>query len=176
MSTRLDVFIPGKPEPAGSKRGFARGRHVTVVDANPKAASWKALVGEVVAGRGMLFRPTELIVAWFDFYLQRPRGHFGSGRNAGTIKAGAPVRPPTKPDALKLARAVEDALTGVVYPDDAQIVEEHLAKHYAEDGQPVGVRIRLWSFSVSPAAVFVDPEETRVRMGLAADAVAGGGT
>ena len=35
-----------------------------------------------------------------------------------------------KPDLSKLLRAVEDALTGIVYHDDAQIVEAHIGKYY----------------------------------------------
>ena len=33
---------------------------------------------------------------------------------------------------LKLARAVEDAMSGVVYRDDAQVVTEVLRKRYGE--------------------------------------------
>jgi Holliday junction resolvase RusA-like endonuclease len=38
----------------------------------------------------------------------------------------------TRPDVLKLARAAEDALTGIVWRDDSQIVHETLAKVYGE--------------------------------------------
>jgi Holliday junction resolvase RusA-like endonuclease len=41
---------------------------------------------------------------------------------------------------LKLARAVEDALTGVVWRDDAEIVAEGLAKLY---GTPERVEISI---------------------------------
>ena len=37
------------------------------------------------------------------------------------------------PDVLKLARAVEDALSGVCYSDDALIVEEALRKVWADE-------------------------------------------
>ena len=39
---------------------------------------------------------------------------------------------------LKLARAVEDALTGIVWRDDAQIVDEQLSKVY---GEPARVEV-----------------------------------
>jgi Holliday junction resolvase RusA-like endonuclease len=38
--------------------------------------------------------------------------------------------PISKPDVLKLARAAEDALTGIIWSDDALIVQEHLYKAY----------------------------------------------
>jgi crossover junction endodeoxyribonuclease RusA len=39
----------------------------------------------------------------------------------------------TRPDIDKLARAVLDALTGVLYHDDAQVVDLHLSKIWAPD-------------------------------------------
>jgi predicted short-subunit dehydrogenase-like oxidoreductase (DUF2520 family) len=41
---------------------------------------------------------------------------------------------------LKLARGVEDALTGIVWRDDAQIVVEHLEKRY---GSPARCEVRV---------------------------------
>jgi len=74
------------------------------------------------------------------FSRSRPKGHFGTGRNAGKLKPWAEeARPTTKPDVLKLARAVEDALTGVVWRDDSQVVEETLSKVWGTPG--VAVRI-----------------------------------
>lgn len=64
------------------------------------------------------------------FFRPRPKGHYGTGRNAGVLKDSAPDFPTTKPDGLKLARSVEDALTGVVYLDDALIVEGVQRKRY----------------------------------------------
>lgn len=62
------------------------------------------------------------------FYLPRPKGHFGKRG----IRPSAPKYPTTKPDCLKLGRAVEDGMIGVVYRDDAQIVQERLHKVYGE--------------------------------------------
>ena len=42
---------------------------------------------------------------------------------------------------LKLTRAVEDALTGLVWRDDAQVVDEVLSKRY---GAPERVEVRVW--------------------------------
>jgi Holliday junction resolvase RusA-like endonuclease len=39
--------------------------------------------------------------------------------------------PVVMPDATKLLRGLEDALTGVVWHDDAQIVSQHVEKRYA---------------------------------------------
>jgi len=45
------------------------------------------------------------------------------------------VHPVVKPDVDKLARALLDALTGVAYGDDAQVVEMHVCKTYGDDAR-----------------------------------------
>lgn len=44
--------------------------------------------------------------------------------------AGLELWPLKPPDVVKLARAIEDALTGHLWTDDAQIVSEYLGKRY----------------------------------------------
>lgn len=41
------------------------------------------------------------------------------------------VRPTSKPDLTNLIKGIEDALNGVWYVDDSQIIEEHLYKTYS---------------------------------------------
>lgn len=85
------------------------------------------------------------------FTLQRPSTHFRSARLRDVLKPDAPRYPDGDPDTDKLARAVGDALTGVVWRDDAQLVEyRRLAKFWAgedPDGEGLkvpGVRIAVW--------------------------------
>lgn len=134
------LTVYGNAEPAGSKRGFYRPKlGVRIVDANQKSRAWKDLVSQE-AGKiadGLLEGPL-----WLEalFYRPRPAGHFGKGRNAGVLKSSAPSHPATRPDATKLLRAVEDALTGVLYRDDAQIVHQVVAKKW---GEPARVVIKI---------------------------------
>jgi Holliday junction resolvase RusA-like endonuclease len=104
---------------------------VQVSDANKKARPWKDQVAQVAgqahAGRELM---EGALYVQFRFHVPRPKGHYGTGRNAGKLKDSAPEFPAKKPDVLKLARAVEDAMTGVVYRDDAQIVREVLLKDF----------------------------------------------
>lgn len=172
MSVLLTFDVIGHPEPAGSKRAVSIRRKggggwvaggARVIDANPKAAPWKAEVA-FAAHRAMLtaygpsagcvIPPQDPLPApgshLFDgplglrvtFRLKRPKGHFGSGRNAGAVRHSAPRFPCVKPDATKLLRGVEDALTGVVWRDDAQIVEQFVSKRY---GEPEGVEVIVWA-------------------------------
>ena len=133
----LDIVIHGHAEPAGSKTRTAYG----VRDSNPRSRPWKTQVAQHVAP---VLEHAELetgpITLRLDFYTPRPKGHHKP--NGDLNAAGQRMPYPTrKPDVLKLARAIEDALTGIAYRDDAQIVREHLAKHYAP--RP-SVRIRAY--------------------------------
>lgn len=72
-----------------------------------------------------------------------------------TVKLVFRVRPPkrmprnrrgptVKPDIDKLTRAVLDAMTGVVYEDDAQIVLLIAEKRYSSAVAPPGVGVAVW--------------------------------
>jgi Holliday junction resolvase RusA-like endonuclease len=138
----ISFTVYGRPQPAGSKRAFKLPSGQTVVtDANKNAKPWKQEVASAAAGLTdeLLQGPLDLEVV---FYLQRPRGHFGQGRNAGIIKPSAPEFPTTKPDATKMLRAIEDALTGVLWRDDAQIVRQVVEKRY---GAPERAEIAIRS-------------------------------
>lgn len=123
--------VPGLPATAGSKVAFLskRGRVVVREDCG-RARSWRHDVQwaarEAHPGR-MLVGPLRLSAR---FHLPRPKAHLGTRG----VKASAPTRPIVRPDATKLLRALEDALTRVLYADDAQIVLQVVEKHYGEPG------------------------------------------
>lgn len=129
--------VPGEAQPAGSKRGFPFNRAngstgVAISDANPKSKSWQHAVRTAAeeAYQGPLLEgPIRLTV---QFFRVRPKGHFGSGKNANVLKPSAPAWPTSKPDTSKLLRGLEDALTSTIWRDDAQIVEQTASKHYGE--------------------------------------------
>ena len=133
----LSLFIPGIPKPAGSKRPFLirnktgapvfkNGRPLIVVtDTSGKAGKdWRADVRAAVqtARAGAPLESGSLTVH-MTFYMPRPKSHYGTGKNASVLKDSAPkfYEHLQDPDALKLARAVEDALTGVLWVDDNQL-------------------------------------------------------
>lgn len=136
--------VLGQAQTAGSKQSFVPlhrttkqpfrnkngGIVVSTVDDNPKSKGWKRAVAKVAkeAHKGPLL--TGPLVATFRFFRPRPKNHFAK---YSLSKAGSEsTAPDTRPDVLKLARAVEDALIDVIYADDAQIVEEHLFKAWGE--------------------------------------------
>lgn len=139
----ISFTVTGTPQPAGSKRGFPVRRRggaigVSIVDANPKSRDWKNYVTSVAQNsyKGPLLMGALKVTMFFN--LMRPKGHFG----AKGLRPSAPQSPTVKPDVLKLARGVEDALTGVIWRDDAQIVSEHIYKHYSV-GTVASVNVRI---------------------------------
>ena len=130
----LTIEVHGVPVPQGSMRAFARNGHAWATSDNPRTRPWKAAVtaeaARVVASMGW---PTpaygrDPVGVSIVFRLPRPKGHHGT---RGQLLPSAPKYPAVLPDIDKLARAILDALTGVVWRDDAQVVALDVYKRYA---------------------------------------------
>lgn len=63
------------------------------------------------------------------FTMPRPKSHY---RSNGLIKATAPHYVTKKPDSTKLLRSTEDALTGLLWRDDAQVAIQTVYRIYGE--------------------------------------------
>ena len=150
--TSIRIEVLGKPEPGGSKSAFAYksktgGYRTRVVDANKNVAGWKesvkAAAKEVYSGD-----PSEdAMLVIVRFYLQRPKYHFDS---KGELKKSAPKYPTNRPDTVKLMRGTEDALTGIIWKDDAQNVDIVLRERY---GEAPKCEIVIWSMSSVPSEI-----------------------
>lgn len=137
--TSFQFFAPGKPETQGSKKQMlsrSTGRIITMDDSET-LHSWRGLVAYEcqramrAAGMSMAEKGTPIRVN-ATFTLLRPAGHFGTGRNAKNLKPSAPKYPTGAPDKDKLTRAIGDAMRGVAYHDDSQVVQGSTAKQYGE--------------------------------------------
>jgi Holliday junction resolvase RusA-like endonuclease len=151
MSWRFVVRfdVPGIPRPGGSKRGFVlpNSRRVVIVDAGgSKVREWRSTV-RMAAKEAMFdvkrtpsFSPIRLTVV---FKIQRPKCHYGTGRNAEVLKASAPRWSTSKPDRTKLLRSTEDALVGVCWKDDSQVVTGSIEKTYSPN-PGASIQIEEW--------------------------------
>lgn len=147
----IKFFVPGIPRPAGSKRGIPiyLGKsgakqftgHVAMMDASgEKGKDWRSDI-KVFAKQEFKCEPIRCpVIVEFEFVFARPKSHYGTGKNANIIKENAPYCHISRPDVLKLSRAVEDALTGIIWHDDSQIWCEEISKRY---GDTPGVFIRI---------------------------------
>jgi crossover junction endodeoxyribonuclease RusA len=134
MKPKIVSFtVYGLPQSKGSSRGFVNKRtgRVIITSTNKRLKDWEHAVGYAARdhakhyfGAGV---PVHLEMV---FYMPRPK----------RPKSAYPV---TRPDASKLWRAAEDALTRVLYADDSQVVSWAGLKLYANDGEPPSCTITL---------------------------------
>lgn len=149
-NTIVQFFVPGIPKPGGSKRGipFQRkggGLGVRVIDSGGQSTKdWRACVA-LAAHEAMGDRPVHNgpCCVEVEFVMPRPKGHFR--KNGDVFPKYADYRHRTKPDVTKLWRSTEDALTGVVWADDAAIDQQDVCKRYAAPGETSGARIKVLS-------------------------------
>jgi len=143
----IEIVVPGVPAPQGSKTRTRWG----VREDNPATKPWRNAVAgyalEAMSGQQPIAGPVR-VEAVFTF--PRPKGHYGSGRNAGQLKQSAPVHCDKAPDLDKLLRAIGDALTGVVLVDDSRIVEVAARKTYGTPGARILITpIRLFQAQIA---------------------------
>ena len=121
------VFIEGRPAPQGSKRHLGNG---IMVESSKAVKPWRVDVAWRV--RGAFLTPFDGPVKLeLEFVMPRPKS---------TPKKSTPAAI-KRPDVDKLARAVLDAITGVVVADDSQIVHLVATKRIAELDEPTGVML-----------------------------------
>lgn len=145
MPDQIEFVVYGRPAPQGSKRYVGQhfnpktGRKQAVLIESSKSGvkTWRALVAAGAHGLhlGELFDGP--LIADMVFSFDRPRSHFGTGRNAEVLKPSAPLAPAVAPDLSKLVRSTEDALTAIVWKDDSRVVAYgRLAKVYVGSADP----------------------------------------
>ena len=142
----ISFFVPGICKPGGSKTAFINkktGRAI-IVDACKGNKDWRQDC-KVFARQEYKGPPLDgPLVLDVVFYMLRPKGHFGSGSKATTLKLSAPAYPTGKPDCTKLLRALEDSLTGLLWRDDSQIVMQRAQKKYAGYVGGPGAQVHVW--------------------------------
>lgn len=146
---QLTFFVPGTPVMQGSKRylGNRGGKGIMLEDNKDKNDAWRSdvraeaakAIDELPAGYldDMYGLPLVMTVS---FYYLRPKLHFRTGRYKDQLKPDAPMYKTTAPDVDKLLRSVGDSLSGLVYKDDALIVDYRGVKYY---GALPGARITI---------------------------------
>lgn len=164
----IEFFVRGRARTAGSKQsGVAHrrlpdgsyepvrgpsGRLKTFVKDSTGAGgkNWRtdvrAAASEAMGDRPPLDVPVALDIS---VYAERPKSHYGTGRNERVLKDSAPQWPTslTVGDASKLARSIEDSILKLVFVDDKQVVDLRVRKRYADDGYNVGASIRVMTMN-----------------------------
>lgn len=138
------LFVPGDAAPQGSKRHVGNGR---MIESSKAVGPWRERVALAAHAHGWTLAPAGVPV-FVDLVFVRPRP-------VSTPKSRTPAAV-KKPDLDKLTRAVLDALTGIAYADDSQVIELRARKRLADIGVTPGVHI-----TVTPCALLTGqrPEE-----------------
>jgi len=142
---RVTLTVHGLPQPKGSTKAFVPRRwavnayaagvspRAVVTSDNPKVKGWQlAITAAAVQSRAQTAPFDGPVSVTCTFALPRPSSY-----------PKRIVHHVTKPDVDKLARAVLDALAGVLFGDDAAVTELHASKGYAFAGCNPGVVITV---------------------------------
>lgn len=140
----INLRILGTPRPQGSLRLFRSKNGHEVARYADATYVWRGVVTAAVRAEfGECAPITGAVRLEAVFELPRPRGHYGTGRNAEALRSSAPCWPTGAPDLDKLLRLIDDAVSdaGCVWLDDAQVVEIRARKKYAAVEPSCTIRI-----------------------------------
>lgn len=147
MTDFITIRITGHPVPQGRPRAVAFAGHARLYKP-AKSRRWEQDARQearIVMGDRKPF--VGCLIVDLKSFIVPPMGWAAWKRDAAL--AGR-IRPTSKPDVSNLLKAAEDALNGVVWLDDAQIVNAGASKHYA--AQPE-VQIVIRSVDAMPAQI-----------------------
>lgn len=148
--TRLEFAVRGLPVAQGSARAFVAGKRAIIAteanNARSPLGAWRTAIAtearDAMGSAALLEGPIRVAVT---FASPRPRNHYlpaNSRRPAPVLRLDAPLWDIRKPDVDKLTRALFDALTNVVWRDDAQVVTVRARKVFA-DPLPPGATVEV---------------------------------
>ena len=129
----MRITIPGKPIAKKRPRFVVRGKIGHAYNDQ-----------QTEEGRFLLLAKEQIdrvfdgpLIVMIHCYMPRPKGHYGTGKNAGKLKASAPDVPTTKPDIDNCAKFVLDCLNGLAFHDDKQIIDLHVSKTYSDNPRTI---------------------------------------
>ena len=147
----LEVFVPGTPIQQGSMKAFPIRRSngslgVSMVhNKGNLLTAWRERIRVALIEKypeeldgtqtdGGYFKQYVPVVLEVTFYLAKPKSN----------KLKEPSN--KKADLDKLVRAVNDALSGLVFYDDSQVVEINASKEWETEEHPEGLFLRVKEF------------------------------
>lgn len=124
-------FVHGVPQPQGSARAFVRNGKPIITSTNKNLHDWRRLIADAAQEHAQLHSGAVMVRA--TFLMPKPK-------SAPKTKA---IFCTKRPDIDKLLRGLLDALTGVFYKDDSQVIHVDVQKSYGLER--VGVLIEIWA-------------------------------
>jgi Holliday junction resolvase RusA-like endonuclease len=133
VGKHYDIFKSGHSKKSDRTTGFE------------KLVALRARMAMMKAG----YRPAEsgvpVKLSWVAVF-SRPKYHYGTGRNVGTIKERyLDIPHVVKPDIKNIVASLEDACKGIVWADDCQVNKYGSSyKRYIAGGDLYGVAINVF--------------------------------
>ena len=124
----IEFTVPGEPVAKGRARAFIRCGKIGHYTPD-KTATYESLV-RLFASRAMGNKPpmNEAIMLTVDAFFSIPRSWpVKKQEDAEVMK----IRHLKKPDASNVVKLIEDAMNGVVWVDDSQVIQIRASKHYS---------------------------------------------
>jgi len=125
----LKIVIPGTPVPQLRPRAVRMGKGIRMYDPK-KVKDYKKYVASVAKQEWKQEPLESALTVSIDVYRDIQKS--GSKKNK-QMKEDEIILPTNKPDITNYVKGIEDALNGIVYADDSQIVELIARKFYSHE-------------------------------------------
>ena len=147
---QIEIRVWGIPAPQGSKqvRGYVAGRAI-LGESSKAVAPWRVDVRAATQNQYQGPILTGPVAVCATFLFSRPKGHWGTGKNAERLKPSAPkhLTSVRHGDLDKLLRSTFDGLSqsagGGLITDDSLIVQVMANKRYVEEGELPGAYLTV---------------------------------
>jgi len=128
----MEIIVPGKPIAKKRPRFVQKTGRVYNCQETEEGRFLLLAMGQM---NNKFEKDIPLIVS-FLFVFDRPKSHFGTGRNANKLKGSSPLHHVCKPDLSNLIKMPEDILNNILWHDDSQIIKiSSVEKRYAYPGE-----------------------------------------
>jgi Holliday junction resolvase RusA-like endonuclease len=157
----LSFKVAGKPQALKRHRTFRMGdKNINVDPSKGDKADFLTMALQHQPSTPIDFPVKVTILCYF----QRPKSHYGTGKNSKVLKLKAPVWHTSVPDADNLGKFVCDSLNGIFWKDDSFVSSLLVVKLYSDDPSVyVSVeRLRIEEFVKED----VDDKPTDEQLGL----------
>jgi crossover junction endodeoxyribonuclease RusA len=137
MPDQISFFVAGDPQPKGSTRAFIVNGRPIITSSNKNLRQWELRIAHEAQAEAYRVRweycHEDAFEVEADFYFPLPKS-YSKKWHFEHIK---------RPDLDKIGRALNDALTNILFSDDSQVFTLHLRKRYSDENNPVGVHVKV---------------------------------
>jgi len=141
----IEFFVPGNPQALKRHRTYKGKNMKFAVETDPSVSDKADFLAKAMIHRPL--KPLEgAINLHCRFFFSRPKNHFRGSKYSTMLKEGAPKYRSSRPDIDNLFKFVMDALNGIFWVDDSQVVICSSSKEYvslAVKGISAGVDVHI---------------------------------